>query len=291
MVGILQGAAGLLARIPLEHALRIGRGLGWFYGTVIRYHRRDAFAALRQSEIRSIVRAMYRHLGMNVMELCRLVAGRADYPGPLVSYDGVENLRAARAQGKGVLALSAHMGNWELICAAAPPEARPLTIIAKNFRNRTFTEFWGRARARFGLSVLPPHGSYRDCLRTLRRNEVIGFMLDQNMIRTEGVFVDFFDRPACTTPGLAYLSAQAQAPVVPVFMIREGEQKHRCVFEAPVEPPPDRRPETIQDYTQRYTRIIENMIRRHPDQWVWIHRRWRTVPSDSQKMPKALVTQ
>lgn len=285
MVHVLEVITRWLAAMPLDRALKVGRGLGWVFGSVMRYHRADAFDALEQSfpemkphERRAVVRAMYANLGMNIMELCRVLAGRPDYPGNLISYEGTEHIEAVRKRGKGVLVLSAHTGNWELMCAAAPDCVRPLTIIAKDFRSKTFSGFWAHARRRFGLSILPPHNSYRECLRVLRRNEVLGFMLDQNMIVTEGIFVDFFGRPACTTPGLAYLSAHAQAPVVPVFMVREGERRHRCVFQRPIDPPPDRDPATIHAYTQQYTTVIERMIRERPDQWIWIHRRWKTLP-------------
>jgi KDO2-lipid IV(A) lauroyltransferase len=285
MVRLLQMITRLAAQLPLDSALKVGRGLGWLFGSVMRYHRTDAFDALRrgfpeksEDEIADIVQKMYANLGMNVMELCRLLAGRADYPGDLIRYEGTEHVAAVRGRGNGMLGLSAHTGNWELICGASPECVRPLTIIAKSFRSKTFSAFWAGARERFGLKMLPPHNSYRECLRTLRRNEVIGFMLDQNMIASEGVFVNFFGRPACTTPGLAYLSAHAQAPVVPVFMVRDGERRHRCIFHAPIEPPPNRDPETIREFTQNYTSIIERMIRERPDQWIWIHRRWKTQP-------------
>jgi KDO2-lipid IV(A) lauroyltransferase len=104
-------------------------------------------------------------------------------------------------------------------------------------------------------------------------------MLDQNMTRTEGVFVDFFGRPACTTPGLAYLAAQSQAPVVPIFLLRNPDHRHTFRVLPVIDPPPDRQPDTMREYTQRYTAVLEGVIREHPDQWIWIHRRWRTQPA------------
>jgi KDO2-lipid IV(A) lauroyltransferase len=139
-------------------------------------------------------------------------------------------------------------------------------------------KFWMNARSRFGLKFVPAHNSYRQCLSALRKNEIIAFVLDQNMIDTEGIFVDFFGKKACTSPGLAYMSAQSGAAVVPVFMIRLENGRHLIKAAAPIPPPPDRKPETIHAYTQLYTKVIEDVVREYPAQWTWIHRRWRTTP-------------
>lgn len=285
MVRLLRGLALLLARIPLPMALAIGRGLGWIFGSVIRYHRRDAIAALQRSfpdkslaEIRSIVSRMYAGLGMNVMELIRLMDPRGGYPGDLLETVGAEHITAALARKKGVIVLSAHTGNWDLLCTMAPAWGYPLTIITKNIKNKTINEIWMEIRGRYGLKFVPAHNSYRACLQALRKNEIIGFVLDQNMIRTEGIFVDFFGKPACTTPGLAYMSAQSGAPVVPVFMLRRPGGRHLMKVLPPIDPPPDRDSGTIRDYTQRYTRAIEDIVRDFPEQWIWIHRRWKTTP-------------
>ncbi len=282
---ILKTLFSMVSRLSLPRALALGRGLGWLYGSVIRYHRRDAFIALRRSfpeksekDIRQIVHRMYRNLGMNFVELCRLTAMTQEDLKNLVTMDGEENVLEALKQKKGVIFLSAHLGNWDMLCSFAPRWGYPLTIITKNIKNKALNEYWMDIRQRFGLRFLPAHNSYRACLSALRKNELIGFILDQNMIRDEGVFVDFFGKPACTTPGLAYMSAQSGAPVIPAFMIRESGGRHRVKILPALAPPPDRKPETIQAATQEYTRIIEQMIREYPEQWIWIHRRWRTVP-------------
>lgn len=287
MARFLKALAFLFARLPLPMALAVGRGLGWVYGSVIRYHRRDAFEALRRSfpdkpeaEIRSIVSRMYAGFGMNVMELMRLVDARGGYPGPLVETEGAEHMAAGLARGKGVIVLSAHTGNWDLLCTAAPAWGYPLTIITKNIKNKAINDVWMEIRSRYGLKFVPAHNSYRTCLTALRKNEIVGFILDQNMIRTEGIFVDFFGKPACTTPGLAYMAAQSGAPVLPVFMVRRPGGRHLVKALPLIEPPPNREPETIREHTQNYTRVIEQHIREHPEQWIWLHRRWRTTPAE-----------
>ncbi len=284
MIWALRTISRFLAMLPLRWALALGRCMGWVFGSVIRYHRREAEEALARSlpelsaeERRRVIRRMYANLGMNLVEILRLPHADEAYFDQYVTRENEEHLRKALAGGKGVLVLTAHMGNWDLLCTLAPHFNYPTTIITKEIKNKALNEYWMTTRARFGLKFVPAHNSFRLCLAALRRNEIVGVILDQNMIDTEGIFVDFFGRPACTTPGLAYLSAQSGAPVVPVYMLREGG-RHVIRILPPVLPPPDRKPETIRVFTQQYTRLIEDMIRAHPAQWTWIHRRWRTQP-------------
>lgn len=281
---LLRGLSAFFSLLPLRAALAVGRVLGWIFGSVIRYHRRDAVDALRRSlpektepERRVIVKRMYRNLGMNVVEELRMARVTDAYLRDYITWEGDHHARDVLAAGKGLLVLSAHMGNWDVLCTIAPHFFRPTTIITKNIKNPAVNQFWMQSRERFGLKFVPAHNSYRQCLTALRNNEIVGFVLDQNMIRTEGVFVDFFGRPACTTPGLAYMSAQSKAAVVPVFMVRQPGGRHLVKTFPPIPPPPDRKPETIRTYTQLYTRAIEDVVRQYPDQWIWIHRRWRTT--------------
>jgi KDO2-lipid IV(A) lauroyltransferase len=206
-----------------------------------------------------------------------------DYLRDYVVWEDEVHMRNVLAAGKGLLVLASHMGNWDLLCTMAPHFNFPSTIITKKIKNESLNRFWMEARARFGLKFVPAHNSYRQCLAALRKNEIVGFVLDQNMIRTEGIFVDFFGKPACTTPGLAYMSAQSGAAVTPVFITRQPGGRHIVKVLPAIPPPPDRKPETVRLYTQQYTRIIEDMIRQYPDQWIWIHRRWRTVPEAAQE--------
>ncbi|MBN1269567.1 MAG: lysophospholipid acyltransferase family protein [Kiritimatiellae bacterium] len=284
---VLRAVARWLARMPIERMLAVGRCLGWFFGKVLRYHRRDAFDALRRSfpeksepELRAIVRDMYRNFGMNLVESLRLAGGNDDQVASRVSVVGEEHVKTALARGKGALILTAHFGNWDLLSVITPRKGYPLTIITKDVKNEALNEFWMATRRKHGLSLVPAHQSYRVCRAALKRNELVGFILDQNMIDKEGVFVDFFGRPACTTPGLAFMAAQSGAPIVPAFITRREGGYHEVRVLPPIDPPRDREPATIQAATQEYTRIIEKAIRERPEQWIWIHRRWRTRRPD-----------
>ena len=282
---ILKGLSKLFSALSLPSALAVGRGLGWFYGNVIRHHRKDAVEALRRSfpektdaERKAILSQMYRNLGMNTVEEFRMASVSNAYLEENILWENEVHAREALARGKGMLVLTAHVGNFDLLCTIAPKFNYPTTIITKIIKNDAINKLWMDARSRFGLKFVPAHNSYRQCLAALRKNEIVGFILDQNMINTEGIFVDFFGKPACTSPGLAYMAAQSGATVVPVFMIRAEHGRHRVLIMPPIPPPPDRKPETIKEFTQLYTKVIEEVIRQYPDQWIWVHRRWRTPP-------------
>jgi len=287
MAYILKLLCRLFGILPLPVALALGRGMGWVFGSVVRHHRRDAVEALKRSlpeisdwERRQILKRMYSNLGMNVAEELRLVSLSNAYLEEHIQWEDIRPIQTVLAARKGMLVLTGHMGNWDLLCSIAPKFNYPTTIITKTIRNNAINTVWMEIRNRFGLKFVPAHNSYRQCLSALRENEIVGFAIDQNMIDTEGVFVDFFGKQACTTPGLAYMSAQSGAAVVPVFMIRLEQGRHLVKVLPAIPPPPDRKPETIREFTQIYTKVMEDIIRQYPDQWIWVHRRWKTVPKD-----------
>lgn len=275
----------IVSALPVGLSNAVARGAAALIGSVFRFRRRDAAAALRlafpeipPAEARRILRRMYANLALNAVEMLRLQKGGANYLQSATEWAGREHLDRARAEGRGVLLLSAHTGNWELGITALPALGYPASVVVKNIKNRGLNERIVRLRRQFGLNVLPARGAYRACLRALKRNEILGFVLDQNMTRDEGVFVEFFGRPACTTPGLAHLAAVSGAPVVPVFMERVDSRRHRFNLSPALPPPRDRSEAALTEATQLYTRVIEDFIRAHPDQWIWIHRRWKTRP-------------
>ncbi len=275
------------ARMPRARAMRWGASLGRLLGSVLRLRRREVVQTIARcfpdrsaAEIRAIADGMYRNFGLLLVEVLRFGAADRGRLRELVELDGENCLPQVLAQGRGALVLTAHIGNFELLCTMAPLFGVPLTVITKTIKPAALNRHWEQARRRLGVKTLPPRNSYRACRQVLKNNEVLGFVLDQNMKRKHGIFVDFFGRPACTSPGLAFLSARSQAPVVPVFMLRRPDGRHRVKLFPPLPPPADCEPETIREATQNYTRVIEDVIRNYPEQWTWLHRRWRTQPPE-----------
>ena len=288
MVWTLKKAAGLAAALPPGAAKALARHWGWLLAHVLRVRRRYVLATLAQcfpekpaAERRAVYAAMCTHQALNLMELIQFAGGRDAELGAKLEMHGEEIVQAALARGHGALIMLAHYGNYDLMGLYAATLFRyPVTIITKILKNSVINQLWDGLRRKSGLNVLPAHNAYRACVRALKQNGLVGFMFDQNRPSSHGVFVDFFGRPASTTPGLAFMSAQTGAPVVPAFMRRTPEGRHVLEVKPLLEPPPDRRPETLRAATAAYTKIIEEEIRRYPEQWLWWHKRWKSRPPE-----------
>jgi KDO2-lipid IV(A) lauroyltransferase len=223
---------------------------------------------------------MYGNLGMCLVESMRAVRLDKEHYLQRVNFSEESKARFQDilSRGKGCLVLTAHLGNWEMLSSVYYHLDVMCSIITKEMKNPAVNEVLNGIRRLSGGQVFPRNNAYRPSLKALSKNEIVAFVLDQNMIDTEGVFVDFMGRPACTSPGLAHISASTGVPVLPVFVVRERPGWYRLEVGDTLEPPPERTEEALRDSTQLYTSKIEEMVRRFPDQWILIHRRWRTKP-------------
>jgi KDO2-lipid IV(A) lauroyltransferase len=173
----------------------------------------------------------------------------------------------------------AHFGNWELSAVAVSLLLKPVVVIYRPLDSSILEDLVLWVRTSAGTIALPKERAMRKMLRSLRKNEIVGVMMDQNMAWQEGVFVDFFERPACTTNGLALLALHTDAPVVPGYILRLENGKYRLVIkeEMQVNRTGDEDDDILIN-TQNFTRVIEDIIRQQPDQWLWLHQRWKTKP-------------
>ena len=289
IAGLLKTTAKAVAWLPAGWARALALHWGWLLARVVHLRRGYVLATLgrcfpekTEAERRAIYVENCRQQAQNLMELMRFAGGREAELGALVDVRGEEHVRAALERGRGVLILIAHYGNYDLMgLYAAKRFGYPLTIITKTLRNAELNALWWELRRKAGVKEVPSHNSYRTCVKVLKKNELVGFMLDQNRPAEQGVFVEFFGRTASTTPGLAFMSAQTGAPVVPVFMHRTPEGRHQLEALPALEPPPDREEATIRAHTAVYTKIIEDEIRLHPEQWLWWHKRWKSRPAEA----------
>jgi Kdo2-lipid IVA lauroyltransferase/acyltransferase len=277
------------ALLPASVARILGVVLGWFLRVVIGFRQKRinkqlgwAFPELNDYERAKLDKSVYRHFGLLVIEILRLPRwSNQKLKDQICIYHDMGNLENALARGKGALILAAHMGNWEIGLAGAAAAGIKTNAVTKEIKGGLGQYVADRMRFSHGVKTIPRRNSIRDILKTLRKNECLGFVLDQNMTTDEGVFVDFFDRTACTMPGLAVLAQRADAPVVPAQFWRDEDDIHhhiRFLPEMKWESPSDDRDGNILHNTQRYTKILERLIREHPEQWLWMHRRWRTQP-------------
>ncbi|HSE03980.1 MAG TPA: lysophospholipid acyltransferase family protein [Methylomirabilota bacterium] len=272
-----------LAHLPAGLGLAVGRRLGDALWWLLPRRRAIALANLRRSfgaersetDLRRLGRRSFQHLGMNLVEICRYLLRPTDVMLSRVRVQGREYMQAAAASGRGVLVLTAHYGNWELLGAAHALTGMPASIVTRPLDHPALDDLADRLRRRSGAELIVKRQAVREVLSALRRQRMVGILLDQNATRAEGVFVPFFGTPASTSKGLALLALRTGAPVVPIFLRREPDGSHCMDVGPPVPPPPDG---LVTTYTATFNRVIEAAIRRAPEQWLWIHDRWRTRP-------------
>jgi len=273
--------------MPLERAVRAGARMGAWAMQIDRPNRPIAIKNLEIAfpeksgiERLGILRAMYRNWGRMLAEWTHFgELSRANIE-RVVTYRGKEVWDDAerRYPNKGVLVLTAHYGNFELLPLAHSIYGYHIAIIHRPLRNPLIDAAVIGARVSHGNKIIPRKASGREMLRLLRRNWMVAIALDLD-VRT-GVFVDFFGLPACTSDGMARLAMATGAPVAPCVLVRQGDSIHHQIVIRPlIETVKDgNREECVRENTQRYTAALEDLIREHPDHWNWIHRRWKTRP-------------
>jgi KDO2-lipid IV(A) lauroyltransferase len=279
---ILAGFRGIPT--PLRKALFIGVSR-MFYHLIPRqrliatHNLRRAFPEKSEGEILRIVRSVYRNMGIVAAEFFDIPRLTKKNIASLVEAEGVENCEKALAKRRGLLLFSAHFGNWELEAAAAALLIKPAVVIYRQLDSPLLEHLVLRVRSATGNIPLAKDHAMRAMLRTLKQNGILGILIDQNMAWYEGVFVDYFGRPACTTDGLALLALHTGAPVLPAYIVRLPDGRYRLVFGPEVEVirTGDRDADVLAN-TQRFTKVIEQIVRRYPDQWLWVHQRWKTQP-------------
>lgn len=272
--------------LPLPLALAIGRFLGRLVGLVMTRRRREGMAAMARSipeftpvQVRRNLWNVYANLGMNVIEALRMRHQSAESLRSRIEVgDCPQAVDALLAQKKGILVIIAHTGNWEMIATATGTYGYSLGIIVKELKPPALNAYIVAQREQHGTKVFSRRGSIRRALKHVKDNGLLGFMMDQNAKRDEGVFVNFFGQTCCTTRGLAQLAHMTGAPALPIFMTRLPDGRHRIRHYDPLPPPADLSDESVVAYTQQAVAAVERVIREVPDQWIWMHRRWRTQP-------------
>jgi Kdo2-lipid IVA lauroyltransferase/acyltransferase len=239
-----------------------------------------AFPEWSERQRQETLKKMTRHLGWMAAEFARFPKYTKENIAGVVILDGHENFLAGQRRGKGVLYLTGHIGAWELSSFAHALYGFPLHYMARPLDNRPLDEMVNRYRGRAGNKPIFKNESARSMLRVLKGAGTVGILADQNTMPEEGVFVDFFGISACTTTGLARVALHTDAAVVPGYAYwDEKSGKYRLRFEPPVELIRTGDMERdIFENTQRFTKVLEEVIRKHPEQWVWIHARWKNRP-------------
>ena len=275
---------GLLPR-PLSRAIAIS--LAWLvYLLHVRLRRvgmRNLAIALpekNRAEHARILRGEFTSLGRQLAEVCQFPRYTLANVSRVVVYDGFENYERAFARGKGVLFLTAHLGGWELSAFVHSLHGHWMHVVMRNLDNPYLDRMIQRYRSMHGNTTVSKDDFVRGLLAAMKAGEVVGILMDTNMTPPQGVFVNFFGIPAYTAGGLARIALRTNAAVVPTFTVWDRAlQKYRLRFDPSVNLVRTSNDEDdIITNTQLFTKIIEDYVRRYPEQWLWVHRRWKTRP-------------
>jgi Kdo2-lipid IVA lauroyltransferase/acyltransferase len=286
---ILKGFSLFANLLSEDIALWIGRRIGslvyyldWEHRIVAYQNLRIAFGGEKsQKEMRAIAKRSLQNVGMTVMEFFRIPGMDQEAYERKVSVEGLEEALKLLEKKKGGLLLIGHFGNWELMGFMAKVIGHPILAIAKPLRQKRIDQWVIEIRKKAGLEIIPPDDGRRKVLTALSQNKLVAILVDQRAKRSRGVWVDFFGKKAPTATGLAFLALRSGAPVVPAFMIRNGFRSHRLLVQKPVELVATGNLERdVEINTQRFTHILESMVRQYPEHWLWIHRRWERKRDD-----------
>jgi Kdo2-lipid IVA lauroyltransferase/acyltransferase len=266
---ILKAVFAVVRLVPDPLVRGTGTVLGLTFYAVDRTHRRIAHENLAKAfpgrsvrERKAIARAAFAHFGRLLVELLKFSTLPEQAMLARVEFDGEERARLAYAQGRGVLFFTGHFGFWELHALVHALRLEPFSVIARPLDNPYLNALLDRIRQRTGNPVIYRQGMMRPVMRTLQAGHGIAVLIDQHIQPRDAVYVEFF-------------ALRTGAPVVPCFALPAGAGRYRMIYEHPIEPPPADSENPIAEFTQRCTDVLEMYVRRHPELWLWMHRRWR----------------
>lgn len=276
----------LMSRIPLQTGRRLGACIGNVWYVMDKRHRRVALENLNlafadeksPAEIGQLSRRVFRNLGKIMFEMAWSLSLRPEEIKRYVQIVGHDHIRHARARNNGILVLTGHLGNWELMTFLGVMNRSTTHIVYRPLDFKPMDRFIGDVRTRYGARLIPKSNATLKILKSMKRNEDVALLFDQRVNKRKGIFVDFFGEPACTAKGVAFLALKAGSPVLPVFMLRTEEGFRAEIGEdIPLIRTGDLE-EDIRINTERYNDCIEKFVHRYPDQWFWVHRRWKLKP-------------
>ncbi|KPK45810.1 MAG: hypothetical protein AMK74_02345 [Nitrospira bacterium SM23_35] len=276
-----------LAVLPLKWALKAGEVLGLLLFYLWGSRRRIAIGNLAKTvavhaltipvPVEAAIRDNFRNLGRSLAEVIKIYFGLGRKIIDGVHLEGIEHLQAARAKGKGVLLITGHCGNWELLALSASVRFSPISIVARPVNNPYINKFVERTRKKYGNSVIYKKNALKSIMQGLKNNDSIGILMDQAVISEEGFVIDFLGRGAWTTKMPALIARKTGASVIPAFIHREKDG-HKIKLHPEIElSGDDDKEKALKADTERFSSFIEAYIREHPAEWLWIHRRWKRV--------------
>lgn len=285
---VVWGLVRALGAVPRNLARPIGAGLGALAFTLTKRLRRTGDRNLQIAYPESdaawrscTLRQLYRNLGLHLAEFCLMSRYSRESTRSFIRYAGLEHYLAARDEGRGVLVVTGHLGLWELSSFYHSLMGYPMSMVIRRLDNPLVDRLVNGIRCLHGNTVLHKDDFARGLLGAMRRGDTVGILMDTNMTPPQGVFVDFFGTPACTASGLARVAMRTGAATLPGFLTwREEEKKYVLEFGERLDLVRTGNDEQdVVTNTQICTTAIERWVRRYPEQWLWVHRRWKTRPA------------
>lgn len=284
----MRALVGLLRAMPRDAARDAGAFLGKLVGRFAPKLSRTgdrnlqiAFPQMQPSDRRALLGRTFRNLGWQMAEFCQMSAYSAGFvTREVMRYDGLHHYSAAKARGKGVLVLTGHLGAWELSSFVHSLLGEPMGMVIRRLDNPLVDRFVNDIRCLHGNRVLHKDDFARGLITAMHHGEAVGILMDTNMTPPQGVFVPFFGVPACTGSGLARIARRTGAAVLPGFLLwSEEENRYILRFgeELELTITDDAEADALAN-TTLFSQITEQCIRQYPDQWLWLHRRWKTRP-------------
>jgi Kdo2-lipid IVA lauroyltransferase/acyltransferase len=283
VVAVARALGALPRRLARLWADGLAFAVYWLFGRLRRVGETNLSLALPELPSKTkkrILRRVYIHLGWQLVEFCRMTRYTRENTRDWLRTEGLEHYLAAQARGKGVLVITAHLGAWELSSFYHSLMGHPMGMVIRRLDNRRLDAYVNRIRCLHGNYVLHKDDFGRGLLTAMHEGGTVGILMDTNMTPPQGAFVSFFGIEACTATGLAHVARKTGAAVLPGFMLwEEAEKCYVLHFGPPIEiPQTESASDDILNGTQLCNDAIESWIRRYPDQWLWIHRRWKTRP-------------
>lgn len=271
--------------IPFSVSQYLGKMVGMLFFLVPIERKKVAWENIQQSfghtmdkkAQKKLIKKVYLHFGQMMFELPHIFRLHDQNLEKYVFFTNEKNYLNAMNKGRGVFLLTGHFGNWELMAAAVSLRFGGISVVARPIDLLPADRLVEELRTRFKSSVIPKQKAMRRILMTIKQKGVVGILLDQNVDWYDGVFVEFLGRWACTNKGLALMALKTDAPVIPLFSIRQPDGRYCISFEDELKPVrTGDKTKDIEQNTLMYTRIIEEYVRKYPEQWFWFHRRWKT---------------
>jgi KDO2-lipid IV(A) lauroyltransferase len=285
---LVVAVARTLGRLPRKLARGLVGILTWLLylllGRLRRVGERNLELAVPESplpERKRILQTVFRNLGWQLVEFCRMPRYTAENTRNWIRTEGLEHYLAAQSRGRGVLVLTGHLGAWELSSFYHSLMGHPMGMVIRRLDNKLLDEYVNRIRCLRGNRVLHKDDFARGLLTAMRAGETVGILMDTNMTPPQGVFAQFFGIEACTASGLARVALKTGAAVLPGFLVWEAKERRYVLHFGP-ELRFTKTGDAVRDIlaaTQQCNDVLEAWIRRYPDQWLWIHRRWKTRPA------------